>query len=182
MSFEFYKLECLVTNNTYCENMVCEIKTIRRGVQALNIHADLLVELNDIFIMNIEVTSKTSTNAFKNLVFNVSANLCGNIYETPLLKMISPLLDKFAPGLIHECPYPPKKGFGLHDMIIDPSLLPLISLATFERVDYRVHTTYTDKHGITLLKVTLYARLQPKTIRKKTATVAAKSGLTKLFI
>jgi len=140
---------------------------MRGGVQVLNIHYDLLVKLDDVFIMNVELTTKTSTNAFKNVVFNISANLCGNLFETPLIKMLTPLVDKFAPGLIHECPYYPKKNFGIHDFTIDASLIPLIPIGTFERIDYKVFITYLSKQRQVILSITIWMRFGPKAKKRK---------------
>lgn len=147
---------------------------MRGGVQVLNIHSDLLVKLDDVFIMNVELTTKTSTNAFKNVVFNISANLCGNIFETPLIKMMTPLVDKFSPGLIHECPYYPQKNFGIYDFVIDASLIPLIPIATFERIDYKVFITYLNKQKQVVLSITIWMRFGPK-VKKRKSTVKTAS-------
>ena len=78
---EMYKIECETIEKTIFDNMVCEIKSLSREVQTINAYFDILTKIEESFVVNLEMTSKTSTNAFKNLFLNTTANLCGNISD-----------------------------------------------------------------------------------------------------
>lgn len=161
-----YKVECETFEKTIFDNIVCEIKSAGRGVQVLNFYFDILIKIDDDFVANLEMTSKTSTNAFKNLFLNTSANLCGDVFGSPLIQVVKPMFEKFAPGLIHKCPYFPIKEFGMHNFSIDPSTLSLLTFSIADRMDYRVHMTFIIKKKL-VATLSLYTKLSPKRYRKK---------------
>lgn len=54
----------------------------------------------------------------------------------PVMKLCMPLMTRFAPELIHPCPYQGRK-VGVENLPIDLSLLPVVQLRNFPKGEYR---------------------------------------------
>jgi hypothetical protein len=125
-----------------------------------------MVKIENDFVANLEMTQKTSTNAFKNLFLNTSVNFCGDVFGSPLIQVVKPMFEKFAPGVLHKCPYFPTKELGMKNFTIDPSTLSLLTFTIADRMDYRVHMTFIIKKKL-VAELSLYTKLSPKRYKKK---------------
>ena len=146
--------------------MVCELKSVSRDIKILNFYFDFLIKIETDFSLNLEITSKTSMNAYKNLYLNMSTNLCGNFFESPLMMVLQPFLDKFAPGSFHKCPYLPLKEFGMRNFTIDPKMISSLPFIVYDRTHYRIRVVYVVKRKETLT-LTLYTKFIPRRFSKK---------------
>lgn len=98
--------------------------------------SDLVKPLNYI-TMNIVVLQKSSANTYRNVMLNNSFEVCTMMNNgPPLLKLCLPLISRFAPDFIHECPYQGKR-VGVLNLPIDFQLLPLVQLSNFPQGEYR---------------------------------------------
>lgn len=161
-----YKIECESLDKTIFDNINCEIKFLSRGVQILNFHFDILTIIEDDFIINLEITTKTSTNDFKNVFLNASMNVCGDVFASPIIQLVMPFVEKFAPGIIHKCPYGPEKNFGIQNFGIDSNLLSLFAFTINDRTSYKSHTTLIVKQKV-VATLTIYTKVVAKRFGKK---------------
>lgn len=120
----------------------CFLKTISRGLNVLTSLSDLVQPL-DFINANIATLMKSSANTYRTVVFNVSFEVCAAMSGeySPIIKFVLPLLSKFAPDFIHECPYQGRK-VGVSNLPIDFSLMPLVQLSNVPKGDYRAVRQY----------------------------------------
>lgn len=161
-----HKIECQTFDKTVFDNLICVIKVVDRNVKTLTFNFDFMTKIESDFIINAEVTSKTSSNTYKNIFFNLSTNLCGDLFESPLIKLVLPIIEKNSPGLLHKCPYLPEKNYGLHDFILDLNLISLITFTLVDRMDYRIFITYIYKKKV-VATLTLYFKITSKKYSRK---------------
>lgn len=155
-------------DKTVLDNLNCQIKVVSRNVKTLTFTYDIMTKIQSDLVVNFEMTSKTSTNAYKNVFFNLSTNICEDILSSPLIKLVMPIFDKFAPGLLHKCPYLPETGTGMRDFNLDGNLPTLITLTMYERMDYRAHVTFMYKKNI-IATLTIYFKIEPKKFSRKSS-------------
>ena len=87
--------------------------------------------------MNIVTLQKSSANTYRTVMLNNTFEVCTMMNNgPPLLKLCLPLISRFAPDFIHECPYQGKR-VGVANMPIDFQLLPLVQLSNFPMGEYR---------------------------------------------
>lgn len=79
----------------------------------------------------------------------------------PLLKFCMPLISKFAPDLIHKCPYEGKR-IGVENIPIDFQLLPLVQLSNMPKGDYRVDVKFYDEYWNIIHWIKIYGSIQQK--------------------
>lgn len=150
LHFSIYKLECINEKNTnYTKNITCYLKTISRGLNVLTSLSDFVVPLNFINA-NIIVVQKSSANTYRSVIINNTFDVCEMLGDRapPMLKFTLPLISKFAPDLVHPCPYQGKR-IGVENLPIDFSLLPLVSLSNVPKGDYRVVILIQLSHELT---------------------------------
>lgn len=135
--FSVYKLECIdEKDSNYTQNITCFLKTISRGLTVLTILSDIIRPLNYVN-MNIVTLQKNTANTFRNVMLNNTFEVCSMMSDgPPLVKLCLPLISRFAPDFIHECPYQGKR-VGVANLPIDFSLLPLVQLSNFPNGEYR---------------------------------------------
>jgi hypothetical protein len=146
--------------------MVCEVKSVSRGVQILNVFLDILTKIEQDFVVNFEMTQKTSTNDYKNVFVNLSVNLCKDVLGSPLIQFTAPLFDKYAPGLVHNCPYGPEKKVGIQNFTMDLSMIPLLTFTPNDRSSYRILDSFlVRKKLVAVLKI--FTKIVPKRYSKR---------------
>lgn len=106
LSLYVYKMECIESNgSSFIGNIDCNLKMISRGQSVITFMVDLIKPLNYINT-NIAVVWKSSSNTFSNTIINGTFELCKSLSSMPaMLKLIVPIITKYAPNLIHACPY-----------------------------------------------------------------------------
>ena len=87
-------------------------------------------------------------------------------FGSPLIQVVMPMFDKFAPGLLHKCLYFPIEKFGMHNFTIDPNMLSLLSFTINDPMNYRVHVAFIIRKKLTAT-LPIYTKLVPKRFRKK---------------
>lgn len=166
LTFSVYKLEC-VNATKYVKNGNCFLKAISRGVKALSSTYDIVEQINSM-ILNIVISYRVSTNAFQTTILNVSADLCGATGQMPIfIQFIVPLLNKYAPGFLHDCPYKPEKGFGVKNFMIDQSLLPLLTIANVQAGEYCTTAKAVDKKHDVIFLIKIYSIVERPSLKKK---------------
>lgn len=166
-----YKVECLNENETkYVKNVICELKSISRGINALTWLYEYTVPLNYI-MANYEVVQKSSSNSFVNVVFNSTFEVCSGIESgdfPPIYKLAMPLLKNVAKDFLRKCPWLPNKQFGMKNLTVDVGSIPLISIVAMQRGEYRVSINYRDKNNDFICWIKIYIGIIQKRYQKVT--------------
>lgn len=186
LHFSVYKLECInEKDSNYTKNISCFLKTISRGLNVLTSLSDFVTPLNYINA-NIVALMKSSANTYRTVVINNSFEVCSIMGDNapPIVKFSLPIVSKFAPNLIHECPYEGRR-IGVENIPIDLSLLPLVYISGIPRGDYRVvkwvsiifgncfhwilfqDVNFFDKYWNPVHWIKLYGAIQQKRFTKK---------------
>lgn len=165
----------------YYENIICELKTPKRGQTVMTVLVDLVVPINNTWYMNFELTEKSSSNVFSNTVINNTIEVCRAMSDgsslPPIIKLGWPLVQKFAPKFFHKCPYLPTPRMGAESLTLEVSLIPLLSLNYLQHGEYRSRVVSFNKHGEIMFWVNYYARLTQKSYQRKKTTTASKNNL-----
>ncbi|KAG5669796.1 hypothetical protein PVAND_000089 [Polypedilum vanderplanki] len=171
LTLQVYKLECINENETrFFENINCKLRTIRRGVNAIDVYADVKQDF-DYALMNIELMLKSSSNQFNSVIINNTFEVCDSIDNMPpMFKFILPLLDRFG-KFLHKCPFTTaEKELGMKNLELDTKLIPLIALSTMERGDYRCKTTFTYKENEVIFRSSVYMKIIQQSFKRKTTS------------
>ena len=106
LSLYVYKMECIESNgSSFVGNIDCNLKIVSRGQSVITFMVDIIKPLNYINT-NFAVVWKSSSNTFSNTLINGTFELCKSLSSMPaMLKLVVPIITKYAPNLIHACPY-----------------------------------------------------------------------------
>lgn len=128
--------------------------------------SDLVTPLNFIYA-NIAALQKSSANTYNTIIINNTFEVCAIMENAPpMIKFILPLISKFAPQLIHPCPYEGHK-IGVENIAIDMQLLPLIQLSNMPKGDYRVDVAFYDRWWNIVHWIKLFGAIQQKRFKKR---------------
>lgn len=128
--------------------------------------SDLVTPLNYINA-NIAALVKSSANTYNTIIINNTFEVCGIMENAPpIVKFFLPLISKFAPQLIHPCPYEGRR-IGVENIAIDMQLLPLIQLSNMPKGDYRVDVSFYDKWWNIVHWIKLFGAVQQKRFKKR---------------
>jgi len=139
----FYKLECPKENETkYLANIQCKISNLKNGSYSITSKVDLALP-----ITYADISFKMFFRSSNKVMVNTSFEYCSaNEGLPPRLKIVFSYLEKYSNDLIHACPYPPRKGFGVENFIVDPQS-PILGLVNFQRGDYKSSVYIRDKQN-----------------------------------
>ena len=106
----------------------------------LTVHSDIVKNLNHIDL-NFGILHKSSNK----LMVNTSFEYCSSFDNmNPFVKSILTFLNNFEKDLFHACPYLPKKKLGIVNFSFE-NMLPMLSIANFQRGDYKMWAYLRDK-------------------------------------
>lgn len=78
---------------------------------------------------------------------NLTFEYCSSYKNLPpLVAVIFGVVERNSPNLVHECPYAPVKYIGVDNYTLNPQT-PLLTIANFQRGDYKQTLYIRDKHN-----------------------------------
>ncbi|CAG9807527.1 unnamed protein product [Chironomus riparius] len=149
LKLHFYKIECAQKNESeYLENIVCKLSKNKVGDNALSVYADIAKNINYVDL-NFGILHKSSNK----LMINTSFEYCSSYNNmNPFVKAILSFVNNFEKDLFHECPYLPKKKMGIENFPFE-TMLPMLSIANFQRGDYKMWTYLRDKNCVEIRNI-----------------------------
>ena len=158
------RVECPKDNETeYFENIVCELKTLQKGTYGITGYTDILIPLSFINV-DYKLVHITSNK----ILFNYTFEYCSSYGSLPpFIHIILEYVKTLTSDFIHACPYVAQKQFGLKNFAFDANT-PLLTIANFQRGEYKSALYSKDKKGKLIIYVNIYFSIYQK--RKKGAS------------
>ena len=157
------RLECSKDTETeYFNNTVCELKTLKKGLYGITGYTDIVVPLTYIHV-DYKLLYLTSNQILFNYTFEYCSSY-GNL--PPFLHIILEYVKTLTNDFIHACPYVAQKQFGLKNFPFDANT-PLLTIANFQRGEYKSALYSKDKKGNLVIYVNIYFSISQKRAFKK---------------
>ncbi|KAL7023376.1 hypothetical protein ACKWTF_012575 [Chironomus riparius] len=162
LKLHFYKVECPPQNKTeYLENIVCKLSKIKGGENVLTLHVDVVRNIN-YFDFNFGILHKSSNK----LMINTTFEYCSSYNNlNPFIKAMFSFVNTIEKDLFHECPYLPTKKIGVENLPFD-GLVPLLSIANFQRGDYKMWVTVRDRNDKLINFINILMAVSPEKNKK----------------